>query len=528
MPITEITIENFKGIGERVEIPLRPITLLFGANSAGKSTILQALLYLRELLERQNADADRLVACGSSIDLGGFRHFVHGHELKKKVRIGVEVSVDADGLPKYDQSFSDPYEEETVLRAGALTDVETAAVVVTVEWDKDTEKPWITGYEVVLNGRLIGAIEAFPETECRMTYFDSYHPIFADYDEDGVPAYGTSGLIAPVLGELDAASGEGPGERDIRFGSGQSVIPEWGRAFPLMDYDDWTASSEEVAIARYILGQIFVGAGELVLEKLKKIRHIGSFRDIPERHYNVRRSPADDRWVNGAAAWDLLYNSDLKWFDEDLFDSLGLGYRLERLSYFEVPAESALAAFLIRSEVEDEIYLSELESLPIKREIEGLVEKTRLRLVETDTGVEVDPCDVGVGVSQVVPVVVGSMAPGYSVLSVEQPELHIHPAVQCSLADVLAHQVVNSDERILLLETHSEHLMLRWLRRIRERSEDELPPDAPVISPEQLSVLYVETTEGGQQITSLPVTEEGDFARKWPRGFFDERAEELF
>ncbi len=41
MPITKITIENFKGIGKRVEIPLRPITLLFGANSAGKCTILQ-------------------------------------------------------------------------------------------------------------------------------------------------------------------------------------------------------------------------------------------------------------------------------------------------------------------------------------------------------------------------------------------------------------------------------------------------------------------------------------------------------
>ena len=39
MPITEIIIENFKGVGARVEIPIRPITLLFGANSAGKSTV---------------------------------------------------------------------------------------------------------------------------------------------------------------------------------------------------------------------------------------------------------------------------------------------------------------------------------------------------------------------------------------------------------------------------------------------------------------------------------------------------------
>ena len=43
MAITQITIENFKGIGERAEVDLKPITILFGANSAGKSTLLQAM-----------------------------------------------------------------------------------------------------------------------------------------------------------------------------------------------------------------------------------------------------------------------------------------------------------------------------------------------------------------------------------------------------------------------------------------------------------------------------------------------------
>ena len=41
--ITRIAIENFKGIGDRVEIPIKPITLLFGPNSAGKSTLMYAI-----------------------------------------------------------------------------------------------------------------------------------------------------------------------------------------------------------------------------------------------------------------------------------------------------------------------------------------------------------------------------------------------------------------------------------------------------------------------------------------------------
>ena len=54
--ITDLWIENFKGIGKRQHIPLRPITLLFGANSTGKSTVLHALVYLNEILNNQRLD----------------------------------------------------------------------------------------------------------------------------------------------------------------------------------------------------------------------------------------------------------------------------------------------------------------------------------------------------------------------------------------------------------------------------------------------------------------------------------------
>ncbi len=68
--ITGITIENFKGIRERVKLDFRPITLLFGANSAGKSTVLQMLLYVRRVFERHNLDADHVIQGGA--DRSGF------------------------------------------------------------------------------------------------------------------------------------------------------------------------------------------------------------------------------------------------------------------------------------------------------------------------------------------------------------------------------------------------------------------------------------------------------------------------
>lgn len=48
MKLTALTIAGFKGIKEKATIPLAPITLFFGANSTGKSTVLHALLYLYE------------------------------------------------------------------------------------------------------------------------------------------------------------------------------------------------------------------------------------------------------------------------------------------------------------------------------------------------------------------------------------------------------------------------------------------------------------------------------------------------
>jgi predicted ATPase len=57
--LTAISIEDFKGISSRVTTSLKPVTLLLGPNSAGKSAVWQALQYAREVLERKGADVGR-------------------------------------------------------------------------------------------------------------------------------------------------------------------------------------------------------------------------------------------------------------------------------------------------------------------------------------------------------------------------------------------------------------------------------------------------------------------------------------
>lgn len=510
MPITKVILENFKGVGERVEIPLRAITLLFGANSAGKSTILQSMLYLRELLERRNADADTLQASGQSIDLGGFKNLVHKHDVGRVVRIGASVTVDDDGLREYPVArLDDDWPAGSRTSLFYLAGIKEVTVAVSVQWDSVFQRAHFKSFEVEINGKVIGKITADIDAKPVMRMVDE-HPIFAQVFNNTEPD-NYLGYVA-----------------EQTYLVGGPVVPQWGSHLLLGFKDGESNDSSMLSLedAEELFSHVMVGAGECVLNELKRLRYIGPMRMIPQRGFRPVLSPDSARWADGSAAWDLLHlqDDDLAWFDQKQFASLGLGYQIGTYRYFEVARESTFGAALYRAQFPENDGLAELDWQTVRAQ---LIERSRLQILAEDSQVEVDPVDIGVGVSQLVPVVVGVMAPGYSLLSVEQPELHVHPAIQCRLADVLAHQVIGR-ERQVLLETHSEHLMLRLLRRVRETAEDELTPDAPKLHPTDLSVLYVTNEPDGLKITVLPVNAEGDFDKQWPKGFFEERAAELF
>ena len=136
--------------------------------------------------------------------------------------------------------------------------------------------------------------------------------------------------------------------------------------------------------------------------------------------------------------------------------------------------------------------------------------------------------DVGIGVSQVLPVLVSAYASTGKLIAIEQPEIHLHPALQAELGDVFLESALGESGNRFLIETHSEHLILRILRRIRETSEGDLRPDATPVRPEDVAVLYVQPRPEGAEIIELPITPDGEFDRRWPDGFFSERAKELF
>jgi hypothetical protein len=151
-----------------------------------------------------------------------------------------------------------------------------------------------------------------------------------------------------------------------------------------------------------------------------------------------------------------------------------------------------------------------------------------LILIDQRTGATVSHRDVGIGISQVLPVLVMAYGSRGKILAMEQPEIHLHPALQAELGDVFIEAALGERKNTFILETHSEHLILRLLRRIRETSDSELAEGLTPIRPEDIAVIYVQPGPRGSEAVELHVTTDGDFKNKWPDGFFAERAQELF
>jgi predicted ATPase len=125
---------------------------------------------------------------------------------------------------------------------------------------------------------------------------------------------------------------------------------------------------------------------------------------------------------------------------------------------------------------------------------------------------------VGVGVSQVLPVVMQCLLaqPGDSMVIVEQPELHLHPRLEQTLADFFLACVRSG--RQILIETHSEHLVNRLRLRIAEDMSDEVSSLVKVVFAEQRDGVTSYREPGIDQYGN---TEFGDADQDWPEGFLD-------
>lgn len=241
--------------------------------------------------------------------------------------------------------------------------------------------------------------------------------------------------------------------------------------------------------------------------------------------HNASPRHSKPRWADGSRAWDIL-NTESQAFLDRVNDWIAIDYRFEtgyalmRRNYKEVDEWEYLTGLLNRSDAEENLD-------EVKRLLEHAPTVTRLGILDERTRATVHVRDIGVGISQLLPVVVAALETRRGIVAVEQPELHLHPKTQMGFGDLFASRIREADV-MFLIETHSEHLMLRILRRIRETTDGELPPDTFPLTPNDISVYFAHIPDDQTVLKRLRIREDGEFIDKWPKGFFEERAEELF
>lgn len=158
--------------------------------------------------------------------------------------------------------------------------------------------------------------------------------------------------------------------------------------------------------------------------------------------------------------------------------------------------------------------------------LQDVIHKLKIQQYSLD----LDITDVGFGISQILPVIVqGFLSFENSLTMIEQPEIHLHPKMQADLADLFI-DVVNGTnnqkvifnkkqfpvtKKYLLIETHSEYLLRRLRRRISEGK----------IMAQDVAIYFIippKDKNGSAIIEEKEVSEDGVF--EWPQDFY---AEEL-
>jgi hypothetical protein len=550
--LTSLEIENFKGIAARQRIDFAPLTLLFGANSAGKSTILQALLYLHELLERGSADVDRTELGGTMLELGGFARLVYRHEADRRIMLRAEFATpgslerfgrDLAAFPFADldddietawlelsirfrtaATFRGPLVERAVIGVG--TEPQPLVWLETGPSLREGEPLWVRvnlGHPVLATeGReLAGArVESSNDRADAPVVPHAPADVTDAWEQIAVPEEvlhrareadggGYRGSFSPGAGLADG-SGFGDGRSLPVFAvsrSRLSALPPSNEPLRVVPFGD--ESPEKAATTtqvRTFLEMIVLGTTAQLASFLREAFYIGPLRTVPPRGFLYQRAGRVTNWADGLAAWELLLADRLSLVERTnlWLRHLGLGCQIVVQQLFDPGADA--------EELSD-----------------GHVDKTvRRLLLDTGAGSFVLPSEVGAGVSQILPIIVAALEGRAGLTLVEQPEIHVHPAVQVGLGDLFIDAVTREgSRRTLLVETHSEHLILRITRRIRQTTEKELAEGAPAFAEDKLSVLFLESLPEGVRVRRLRVDERGEFKDRWPKGFFAERMAEL-
>lgn len=428
--LKRLKLENFKAF-ESLDLELAPVTVLFGPNSAGKSSIEQFILMLKQT--KESTDRSQTLALdGPYVNLGTFADLIHRHDESRTLGWSLEWE----------------YWEELAVPNP----------------DDPDAAPLATSQTLSVSSRIVSEKQA-PVAKSLSYTLDGY-----SFD------------LQPQDGKPDQFDLTAHGPTEYRFK--KTIGRKWKLPGPLKCY----AYPDQ--IRTYYQNAGFLADLEYAFEEqFSYVYYLGPLRVHPSRNYQWSRSRPADVGERGERAIEAILAATL---DNQKHN---LRPRAKLMPFQEIVAHWLREMGLIHS-----------------FRVEEIAPGTNywvVKLTTSEGGPEVSLTDVGFGLSQVLPVIVQLyyVSTGSTVL-IEQPELHLHPRAQGVLADLIL-SVAERRELQVIVETHSEHFLMRLQRRIAEETA----------SASDTKLYFCSSARGKSIAEPLRLNNLGEI-ENWPENFF--------
>ena len=436
--LKRMRLENFKAWRE-ADLTFGKVTGFFGNNSAGKSSLLQFLLLLKQT--KNATDRGIVLDFGGPSDmvnLGTFTDVVHRHDAEARIRWLLDWK-----LPK------------------------TLKILDPMEPSK----------KLLFSGDRLS-------TQCEVGLRQArLWPYHLAYQFDGTKFSLQLRSASDKDFELVADN------QKFRFRRTQGR--PWHLPHPVKTH------LFPKQVRNYYQNSDFLSDFELEYEnRMDSLYYLGPLREYPKREYHWAGSSPEDVGQRGERTVDAILAATRD------RETRTLGYRRRRKRFQEMIAYWLNHLGLIHGFSLEEI---------------GKGTNLYRAMVETSpSSPSTSLADVGFGVSQILPaLVLLYYVPEHSTVLMEQPEIHLHPAVQSGLADVLL-SVASVRNVQILVESHSEHLMRRLQRRVAEGQ----------VSSDDVKLYFVSSQRGQAQVSDLQLNEWGEI-ENWPEKFFGDEMGEI-
>lgn len=496
--MNSFSVANIKSFENSGEIELKPITILAGKNSCGKSTLLRFPAVLEQTVEYSGINPP-VSFLGNQIDYGNFEDIVYQKDQSRRISFSISYSFDISGNTRYylGRSFAVGKKKDST------EDVRKVTLFITLK--KIHKQIKVDQVKMMIDQTSLSCLTWDPESKKYTLAIDSYYSdnmlkeVSENIDfsnevvsfEKFFPVYNVDSEMIKCIAK----------SKGVSFSS-DTELEKLVKCCLIYEGDitrhsvQFTDEEKEIATTfmyfSYVAKIMTFFHNLFIAEYRSRVSYIGPFRNIPERIY--RYSESSQRHVGGKGenASDIL---------------MTLKYSSSKQTVFSNVSEWLEKYFG---------YSLDLDELG----------NNYFQIVLKDKySVKASITDVGFGISQVLPIILEvclfadnqKKKPSFinDIILIEQPELHLHPAAQACLADLFAICISANPNARLIIETHSEHLISKLQVLIADPHCD--------LDNDMVQILYVDKNEDGSSyINNIGIDENGKFDREWPKDFFDQ------